>query len=100
MTFAVGLGIGVLIRHSVTTIVASIVTLVMLPQLFSPQRQVTAPINHAMILSAWQRLTQTYGPPTSVGSLYATFTGSWVVYAAWPLAATLLALIVVQRRDV
>jgi ABC-2 type transport system permease protein len=31
---------------------------------------------------------------------YATFAGSWVVYAVWPLVAIVLALVAVRRRDV
>jgi hypothetical protein len=54
----------------------------------------------AMVLPAWQRLTGDYGPPGAVGSLYGSFTGSWIVYASWPLAAIVLALVVVRCRDV
>jgi hypothetical protein len=36
----------------------------------------------------------------AVGRLYATFTGSWIVYAAWPLAVLVPALVVIRRRDV
>jgi ABC-2 type transport system permease protein len=96
----VGLGLGALIRHSITTIVTSIVLLAMLPQFFSTRREATAEINHAMLLSAWQRLTHAYGQPAAVGSLYAPFTQSWIVYAAWPLVALILAVIVIRRRDV
>jgi ABC-2 type transport system permease protein len=35
-----------------------------------------------------------------VGALYASFAGSWIVYAVWPLAALVLALVVIRRRDV
>jgi ABC-2 type transport system permease protein len=45
-------------------------------------------------------VTQTYGPPSDASTLYATCTGSWVVYAAWPLLAVVLAVLVIRRRDV
>jgi len=96
----IGLGLGVLIRHSIATTVTAIVTLVMLPQFFSTQRRLTAEIHHAMVLSAWQRLTQAYGPPQYASSLYTPFIESWIVYAVWPLVALVLALIVVRCRDV
>jgi ABC-type transport system involved in multi-copper enzyme maturation permease subunit len=95
-----GLGLGVIIRHGITTAVIGIIALVMLPQAFSTRRPLAAEINHTMVLSAWQRLTQSYGSPEAVGSLYTPFRQAWIVYAAWPLIAVLAALVVVRRRDV
>jgi ABC-2 type transport system permease protein len=106
----IGLGSGVLIRHSIATTVTAIVTLVMLPFFFSPQQRLTAEIRHAMVFTAWQRLTQAYGPPRIADSraqagqllpgLYPPLSEAWISYAAWPLVALVLALIVVRRRDV
>lgn len=106
----IGLGLGVLIRRSIATTGTAIVTLAMLPFFFSTQQRVTAEIHHAMILSAWQRLTQAYGPPQIADSraqagqllpgLYPPLAEAWISYAAWPLVALVLALIVVRRRDV
>jgi hypothetical protein len=106
----IGLGLGVLIRHSIATTVTAIVTLVMLPFFFSPQQRLTAEIRHAMVFTAWQRLTQAYGPPQAaaarveagqlVPGLYPPLGEAWITYAAWPLVALILALIVVRRRDV
>jgi ABC-type polysaccharide/polyol phosphate transport system ATPase subunit len=63
-----------------------------------------------MRVVAWQRLTETYGPPQVADSqaqagqllpgLYPPLTEAWISYAAWPLVAIVLALIVVRRRDV
>jgi len=96
----VGLALGVLIRHSVTTMVTGVVLLLLVPSMFTTRRPWSAAVNHAMVWSAWQRLTRTYGPPDGVGSLYASFTGSWLVYALWPLAALVLATVVIRWRDV
>jgi ABC-2 type transport system permease protein len=106
----IGLGLGVLIRHSIATTVTAIVTLVMLPTFFSTQQRLTAEIHHAMVLSAWQRLTQAYGPPQAVAAhvqagqlvpgLYPPLGEASISYAVWPLVALLLAVIVVRRRDV
>ena len=106
----VGLGLGVLIRHSIATTVTAIVVLVMLPLFFSTQHRLTAEIHHAMVFSAWQRLTEAYGPAEVVSAhvqagqlipgLYPSLNEAWISYAAWPLVALLLAVLVVRRRDV
>jgi ABC-2 type transport system permease protein len=106
----IGLGLGVLIRHSIATTVTAIVTLVMLPILLSPTRRLTAEIRHAMVFTAWQRLTEAYGPPEVADrnaqagqllpDLYPPLAEAWIAYAAWPLVVLVLAVIVVRRRDV
>lgn len=96
----IGLGIGVLIRHSAAGMVTCAFTLLMLPLLFSSGRRWSADLNHAMVGTAWKRLVQNWGPAPGDGFHYATIAGSWVVYALWPLVAIVLALIVVRRRDV
>jgi ABC-2 type transport system permease protein len=106
----VGLGLGVLIRHSIATTVTAIVTLVFLPMFLSPQQRLTLEIRHTMVFIAWQRLTEAYGPPRVAQSnaqagrllpdLYQSLGEAWISYAAWPLVALVLAVIVVRRRDV
>ncbi|MEV5721901.1 ABC transporter permease [Amycolatopsis mediterranei] len=93
-------GLGVLVRHAAATIGGGVVGLVLLPSLFSPTQPWSAALNHAMILAAWQRLTENYGPPQAGGYPYASLIESWIVYAVWPLVTITLALIVVRRRDV
>jgi hypothetical protein len=71
----VGLGLGVLLRHTAATMATSVFTLVMLPPMF-------------------------WGPePGSLGCT-ATGPGSWTVYALWPLITVTLAVLVIRRRDV
>jgi ABC-2 type transport system permease protein len=96
----IGLGLGTLIRHSATTMIGGVLILLLAPSFFTSRHPWSADLNHAMVLAAFQRLTETYGPPADVSTLYASFAGSWVVYAAWPLAAMVLALLVIRRRDV
>lgn len=96
----VGLGLGVLIRHSATTMVTSAFTLLMLPLLFSPNERWSADLGHATVQRAWDRLTTDWVPPSGHGVHTATITGSWITYLAWPLAAIVLAWAVVRRRDV
>ncbi|GAB3978761.1 hypothetical protein V1634_34320 [Plantactinospora veratri] len=96
----VGLGLGVLIRHGATTMVTGFFALLMLPQFFSIRTRWSAEINHAMVLTAWERLTAMWVPPSGDGFYRPGVTESWIVYAAWPLVAVVLALVVVRRRDV
>ena len=96
----VGLGIAVLLRHGGTTYVTAILLLVLVPQLFSTNRPWSAEIKHAMLVPAWQRLTQAYGPPQFVGDLYPPVAQAWLMYLIWPLTAMIVALIVHRRRDV
>ncbi|MFF3741175.1 ABC transporter permease [Streptomyces sp. NPDC002566] len=96
----VGLGFGVLLRYAAATMVTSVFTLLMLPPMFSEGERWSAGVNHAMVLSAWKRLIQNWQPdPDSLGHT-ATVSGSWAVYAVWPLVAVALAVVVVRRRDV
>ncbi|MFC9326171.1 ABC transporter permease [Kitasatospora sp. NPDC057015] len=95
----VGLGLGTLIRHGATTVLAAVLLLLVLPMLLPPNKPSTADLNHTLVLSAWQRLTRTWGSPAAVDH-YASYAGSWTVYALWPLVALTLAVLVVRRRDV
>ncbi|MCF3131096.1 ABC transporter permease [Streptomyces olivochromogenes] len=96
----VGLGLGVLIRHSAATMVTSAFTLLMLPTLFEQSKRWSADVNHAMLITVWRRLVQNWQPDPTSRMYTATVTGSWIVYAVWPLAAVVLAVVVVRRRDV
>ncbi|MEV6699792.1 ABC transporter permease [Streptomyces sp. NPDC051453] len=95
----VGLGLGVLIRHSATTVVAGSFVLLLLPVFFSSRKPLSAAFANAMVRNAWQRLAQIYGTPAEAYN-GATVAGSWTVYVLWPLVTLALALVVVRRRDV
>ncbi|GGX64056.1 ABC transporter permease [Streptomyces hiroshimensis] len=96
----VGLGLGVLLRHAAATMVTGVFTLLMLPTMFSESNRWSADVKHALVSAAWNRLVQTWEPdPGSLGYT-ATITGSWIVYALWPLITVALAVLVVRRRDV
>ena len=96
----IGLGLGVLIRHTATTMITSVVLLVVLPQVFPGNRPWSTEVKHSMMLSAWQRLTEHYGPPAAVESLYPSLGRSWIVYAIWPIVVLVTAFIALRRRDV
>jgi ABC-2 type transport system permease protein len=97
----VGLGLGVLVRHSAATMVGTAFLLLMLPAFFTDTHRWSADVAHAMVENSWQRLSQGWSPDPRFHLGYlATVTGSWVVFAAWPVIAVLLALPAVRRRDV
>ncbi|MFI6150560.1 ABC transporter permease [Streptomyces sp. NPDC051109] len=96
----VGLGLGVLLRHTAGTMLTSVFALLMLPTMFSESNRWSADAKHTMVSAAWTRLVMTWEPdPGSLGYT-ATLPGSWIVYALWPLVAVALAVIVVRHRDV
>jgi ABC-2 type transport system permease protein len=96
-----GLGLGTLIRHSAATIVAVTVVLLVIP--LTVQSQIhhwVQDIHNAMPYSAWIRLSFPGLDAVPGGPAYAlSVAGSWLVYAAWAVAAV-IAAIVMQRRDV
>lgn len=80
--------------------VTGVFTLLLLPPMFSESDRWSADVNHAMVSVAWKRLVQNWEPdPGSLGYT-ATVSGSWTVYALWPLTAVALAVLTVKRRDV
>lgn len=96
----VGLGFGVLLRHTAGTVLTSVFTLLMLPTMFSESNRWSADVRHAMVSAAWTRLVRIGEPgPGSLGYT-ATLPGSWIVYALWPLATLALAVAAVRHRDV
>ncbi|MFJ7497896.1 ABC transporter permease [Streptomyces sp. NPDC097727] len=97
----IGLGLGFLIRHSAITMVTTTSVLLLLPSFFATNKPWSAAVNHAMPVSAWQGLTQTWGSPAELpADRYAPVAEAWAMYAVWPLIAVVLSLLVVQRRDV
>ncbi len=95
----IGLGLGVLIRHSAAAVLATCFSLLILPMLFAPTNQWSADVNQTMMVSAWRRLVQTWGQlddPIRIAGV----PDSWAVFALWPLVVLALALLVIRRRDV
>jgi hypothetical protein len=58
----VGLGLGVLLRHTAATMATSVFTLVMLPPMFSESSRWSADLKHALVSTAWNRLIQSGAP--------------------------------------
>ncbi|WP_448700161.1 ABC transporter permease [Streptomyces avidinii] len=92
----VGMGMGVVIRHSVPTIVATITLLFVVPSLLDPKDYLSATFLHTMVLQAWQRLTY----ESATAELWPwSHTGAWTVLAVWALVATVLTVFSSDRRD-
>lgn len=92
----VGMAIGSLIRHTATTMVATVGVVLLLPIVFSDDRHWSAVAGHATLYQAWSRLVEA-GPrrtdfPWTTG-------GAWTVFAMWALTAAVLAVNSAQRRD-
>ncbi|MEV4249658.1 ABC transporter permease subunit [Streptosporangium canum] len=95
----VGMGIGALLRHTATTVVAVCGVLVILPTLFKPTVHQWANDLYAMFPFYVWRTCLSLVRPRDEPAL-PTITGSWIVFALWPLVAAAVTFIVVRRRDV
>jgi ABC-2 type transport system permease protein len=92
-----GMAIGVVIRHSVTTMVTFVLVFILIPLGLGDNRYLTAVVSHATPYYSWLRLTieGSFGPVRYPW----TTTGAWTVYAVWALVAAALTVITVHRRD-
>lgn len=91
-----GLALGAVLRHTATTMIATVGVLFLLPLLLTDGRRWTATAGHALPYRAWLRLVDVdYSAtafPWSTG-------GAWTVYAAWAAAGTAVATAAVHHRD-
>lgn len=94
----VGMGIAALLRHPASTIVTTAGVLLLLPLFFSPEHRWSRELRNAMPLVAYDRLMDINPHPW--GLYPPGLAEAWTVFAAWPLIALLVALVVVHRRDV
>ncbi|MDQ0931028.1 ABC transporter permease [Streptomyces turgidiscabies] len=99
-----GMGLGAVIRHSATTMVAITGVLLLLPAFITDRYRWTAAVRDALPYNAWTRLVDaSYGhnPHVIYPRFYPeTVTGSWVAFGAWAVLAGVVAVVVVDRRDV
>lgn len=97
----VGLGFGALIRHSAATMGVTAFVTLLLPNFFNDAKQWSADVRHSFVQAGFQRLVQLWTlHPKDMPWLQATLTGAWLTYVVWPLAAVLVAVLVVRKRDV
>jgi ABC-2 type transport system permease protein len=94
----IGLGIAALLRHTAASVLTTVAVLLLLPLLIdSSVRRWTADLHNALPGPALDRLSTLHG--YGYGHYPATIAGSWIVYAAWSVAALAIAVVVVKRRD-
>ncbi|MBY8872787.1 hypothetical protein K7640_13175 [Micromonospora sp. PLK6-60] len=93
----IGLGVGALVRHTAPAIVVTTTLLLLLPLAFDITNRWTAAIHNALPVPAWERLVA--NPYIALNEHLATVPGSWVVFAVWPVVATVVAALVVHRRE-
>jgi hypothetical protein len=93
----VGLGIGALVRHSATSMVATVVVLMLLPFFFTDKYRWSADVLNGLPHSAWYRLSAEQFAHMPRGL---SMPGAWFVLAAWAVVAVVVAVVVVDRRDV
>jgi ABC-type transport system involved in multi-copper enzyme maturation permease subunit len=95
----VGLGVGSVVRHSASSVVATVVVLMLLPVLFTGRYAWSEAILRWLPHSAWYHLSaEQFAPPD--GRVPATNAAAWTVYAVWALAAAAVAILANDRRDV
>ncbi|MDH6579001.1 ABC transporter permease [Kitasatospora sp. MAP5-34] len=97
----VGIGLGAAIRHATATIVALVGTLLLVPLLFQGDRfRWVKEIGNALPKSALERLTYNPDSNSVLGKYPPSITESWIVFGGWSLVAVIVAIAVVNRRDV
>ncbi|MGV9880389.1 ABC transporter permease [Streptomyces sp. NPDC003006] len=97
----VGMALGAAVRHAAGSIVAVVGTLLLLPALFQGDTyRWVKEIGNAMPLTAWGRLAENPAMPGLPEKYPVTPAEAWTVFAAWPLVAVVVAVVVVRRRDV
>ncbi|MGW0535411.1 ABC transporter permease subunit [Streptomyces sp. NPDC003032] len=97
----VGMALGAAVRHAAGSIVAVVGTLLLLPALFQGDTyRWVKEIGNAMPLTAWGRLVENPAVPGLPEKYPVTLAEAWAVFAAWPLVAVVVAVVVVRRRDV
>lgn len=99
-----GMCLGAVIRHSATTMVAITGLLLLLPAFITDRYRWAAAVRDVLPFNAWARLVDmSYGHNAHI--IYPRFypetvTGSWVAFGAWAVVAGIVAVVVVDRRDV
>ena len=92
----VGMGLGMLLRHAIATMVTLFTVVFVIPVFVRDNQYMPALINHALVVAAWDRLN--FG--NLVGEPYPwSGTGAWTVYGAWSVAAIGLTVFLADRRD-
>ncbi|MGI5489132.1 hypothetical protein [Microtetraspora malaysiensis] len=94
-----GMGIGALVRHTAAAVVTVCAALVIVPTFFKPTVHQWLNDLYALVpFYVWRACLHL--PQLRDDPALPTVAGSWAVFVLWPLAAAVVTLIVVRRRDV
>jgi hypothetical protein len=97
----IGMAFGAVLRHATASITAAVGMLLILPMLFGGDRyKLLKEIGDYLPLHAASRLTLNPNSYTDLGKYPGTITGSWIALTAWALISVIVAVVVVQHRDV
>ncbi|MFF7813172.1 ABC transporter permease [Streptomyces sp. NPDC007945] len=90
-----GMTLGALLRRGAAAVVGAVVVLLVVPMVLSEERRLTAVAAHTTPFRAWHRLAG----EGAAGPYPWTTGGAWLVYGAWAVAAVLVTVVAVRRRD-
>ncbi|GAA2322854.1 hypothetical protein GCM10010149_90060 [Nonomuraea roseoviolacea subsp. roseoviolacea] len=94
-----GVGIGALLRHTAAAVVTVCAALVVVPTFFQPTVHQWLNDLYALVpFYVWRTCLGL--PQVRADPALPTVAGAWAAFALWPLAAAVVTLIVVRRRDV
>ncbi|QKW33549.1 ABC transporter permease [Actinomadura sp. NAK00032] len=93
-----GLGLGALLRHTAASVVTCSAVLVVVPTFFKPTVHQWVNDLYAMFPNYVWRTCLAMRDPRDLPGLPTT-AAAWTVFALWPLATAVLAVLAVQRRD-
>lgn len=96
----VGLAIGTVVRHSASSIVATVVVLLLLPFVFTSTNRWETAVSRLLPRNAWYHLSAEQFGGSMHGRLPSTL-GAWTVYAVWTVAAIAVTTVLCTgRRDI
>ncbi|SDJ79622.1 ABC transporter permease subunit [Streptomyces indicus] len=91
-----GFALGALIRHTATTMIATVTVLLFLSIALTDGRYWSALLGHTLPYQAWLRLAEPRYVPPEFGWSQG---GAWTVYGVWGAVAAAVAVLAVRRRD-
>ncbi|MFG2908290.1 ABC transporter permease [Kitasatospora sp. NPDC048286] len=97
----IGMALGALLRHATASIVSLVLVLFILPMLFGGDRyRWLKEIGTHLPTATVQRLTINPASTATMGKYAPSVLDSWITMGAWGVAAVVVTVAVVRRRDV
>ncbi|WP_367040377.1 ABC transporter permease [Streptomyces sp. Je 1-332] len=96
----VGMAVAALVRHATGSIVTTLVSLVLAPAFLQGDTyRWVKELGNAMPITAWNTLIENPAMEHPPAKYAETVTEAWIVFAAWPVAAVIVMVLAVRRRD-